>query len=383
MDLKSERGLKMVFDLADAKVEALDFGLLIEHLKPSVAAAAALSEEGGDLEDLFASEYEKFYTLADMFTPRVSINSLSLSGLSVSFNDQLTIALDSVTVEGPLKAGQIPLTQKATSAGFRVTLPTAAPEGTPLSEAAEFARDFGRSEFNLNYQAEASFDPATGVMKWLATPMLGEKDMFDLNFEFYVSGLSQALADRLADVPMSDPSEFLTNPEFSSLALASASLTLVNRSLADEIYAYVAKKSDSDAESVKEMAAFFVEVMFPSNLSSVIGDAEAAAADLAGFLRDPKVLKISMAPETPRSIQAFGAAERASDELNALNFGLTVNDGPTRVLTFVDSPAAPPDEDEGEYEGEYDERYSTDCYGEDGDVVPCYDEDVDLEYEEQ
>jgi hypothetical protein len=274
--------------------------------------------------------------VSDIFTLPYSLGEALARDLRVTVNSSLTVSMALATFEGPAQAGAIPPSQSWGLVGLRVDLPESA-TGTSMDKAFEFGRDFGQRSFTLGYDVKAAYQAETGTLDYVGAPAPGVDDLFTLNVEMGLTGLTPELVSAMAAIPVVEGENVWFAPGFMDLGLTRLRLELKDASLVDKILSLSAARQNQDREILRTLAA----VSAASTLAFADNRLENSAAlgELASqFILKPGSLVIELAPVQPLSpASALGAASQ-SELLNSLNATVAVNGQSPLTLKFIDPP---------------------------------------------
>ncbi|MDR1487468.1 MAG: hypothetical protein LBT62_05690 [Deltaproteobacteria bacterium] len=332
-DLFSVSNLSVLIDIVDPDIKSVDttlenFTLNGVDLAPLLARVQQIAQDVDsgaiDSSDLDPMQFNTTY-VSDFLMLPYSIDSASMQNLAVVINDSLKISVGKAEATGPIKAGEIPLSQKFTTEKFVIELPTDL-KGDSLDKAAEFALQFGQSVFTLNYKFDGTFDPATGTLTYNTVPLLGFEDLAHINFDLVFTGLTPSVVERLKTIKIPDFYDHLAMGEFDELGLSRVRLEIVNQSLADKIYSMIAKKEDISAADLKEQVAALFGMLVSPQFDDYFEDGSTIAANITEFINNPKSIAIEAIPAQALALRSMVAAEPGSELFNLLNISLTVND---------------------------------------------------------
>ncbi|MDR1084666.1 MAG: hypothetical protein LBP22_07340 [Deltaproteobacteria bacterium] len=235
----------------------LDTARLMDKLTPQfyLFYRSILQGESPFTAENFGQFYNAYKSAASLFSAPYDLDSLSVANFKVAYNDVLSLGLNKVSMTGPFKAYQIPLTKSSEIQAF-VNLPTEVLESPYdiLLKTYTFGQQLGQSDFQITYNSKSSYDRKTEVYK-IQTAKTEVKDLFSLDFSLELEKLSQSTVDQLAEVPLSDFEAITQIPEAMDIILRKMSLSFVDNSFTNKSINLVAQKADRSAEDIRQLAA--------------------------------------------------------------------------------------------------------------------------------
>jgi hypothetical protein len=329
-----------------ADEKPLDLAIAVEDLQLKDLDLAPLYRRVLDLQARLgpgspgSSAAGNFYTLADLFTQPFSIGSATGRGYSMDIDGQIKLGLAEASYTGPSRAGRIPPSHGCRIEGLRLELPGSPPDRPDYAKAYEFGLKFGQNVFTARYLSATTYDPATGAYNQSTAPLLDVDGLATVNGEFNLSGLTPALLDAMAKVPVAEAENIFYVPEFLDLGLVRIHLEILNSGLMDRILGYhAAKNSISLEESRRQAAASVKSVIALSAVENRTEIAEAASA----FVLAPRTLVLDVSPSQPLTISsaALFALGDAVSVINSLNITAAFNGAAPLSVKLVDARRAP------------------------------------------
>ena len=198
------------------------------------------------------------------------------------------------------------------------------------ADTAATMKDIGYPQVSGSIQGSGAWDPSSGTLE-LDPFVISIKDAGDLSLSYEISGYTPSFIKSLQQLQ----EQMAANPDnkqgtgmavmglISQLYVDSADITFVDHSLTSKLLDHYAKKNGQTAEQLVQG----LTGMLPAMLSYLQNpDFQKQVTDaVTTFLKDPKSLSISVAPENPVAVtQVVGAAMGAPQTLPSV-LALTVN----------------------------------------------------------
>lgn len=203
----------------------------------------------------------------------------------------------------------------------------------PPDEGTRTLADLGYAQISGSGLLSGSWDPKSGEIS-LDPLQLSVKNAGDFNISYQINGYTPAVAASLAQIQQ----QMASNPEgaqssgmamlglASQLSLASLNISFTDASLTGKLLDYYAKQSGQPREQLvggitgmlPGVLGIFQNPAFQTDVTTAVET----------FLKDPKSLTISVAPDAPvPATQIIGAAMGAPQTLPAvLHLQVTAND---------------------------------------------------------
>jgi hypothetical protein len=320
-----------------AKLDAFEFA---RSLTKGLAGEDFFADPGRASQKL-ENNLDDSLTLADLLSHPYDLDSWSLSGLSLTASG-ITFGVDKLAWEGPAKRRAI-TSSKTSLSGLSINLRNTGslPKGwqRDIKELTDFA---GADSLTISGSLELAYDPESGSAKytysgWTFDPL----GAVDASVE--LSGLTQALVDRLAAVSLRSAAAHLLRQGLGGAGVKSFSITYQEKSLVGNILKKLAADAGAAepdhterlrAEMVKYLEGQAADFGNPPFFSNLIMDAE-------NFLANPQTLTISMSPDEPLTQKSAPQAslsgpteEEAKNFLNFLKLSFSANGGEATTVRF-------------------------------------------------
>ena len=284
-------------------------------------------------------------TLGDFLVAPFSVNDAVMSGLEFKIGDLLGFKMAEAKVTGPYKTGEIPLSQKTSVTGVEIFLPSSDPgdlEG--FKDMYEFTKYFGMSRFEMDIEAESSYDPASGVWK-NQTSKFAVKDLFDLTGGLEFGGLTAERVEKLKTTPLNSMLFVMMAPEavLGDMAVNGLTIKLADKGLVNRSFKFAAAMEAEDpnvdaakVETLKTQAISMLDLAITLGGGQYLENPGELAKSLKDFLTTPGNLEIKLAADPPLSYKAVESMAGDTNKiLNSLNISVSANDKAAPALKFA------------------------------------------------
>ncbi|MDR2443918.1 MAG: hypothetical protein LBE31_10420, partial [Deltaproteobacteria bacterium] len=329
-------------DLLDLNGLALAFTNKNREKTDFTWTLAQLLVENADISNLFFEDFEM--TAADLFTFPIALKSLKLTDSKFSSRAIGQINLGSYSFSGPIAARTLAPNLAHRIENLSYTLPTSEDAHFDLQDFVDLASFLDIKTLNLNADYSCQFDQTQSAFVCSGQPFLALDNLFSLNFDCSLSGMTPRLIEMINTTSISDFDDLIYVPRFAELTLNSYRIELNNDQLADKIIDFLISEdyaSDKD-ELVADLLAS-VDYFFYDQLN--IDDTPKLRNDIKNFILNPKKLVFEMKPNSP-------LVDLQYMEHNDLNLTVAFNDQTPSAIEFLafEQPddVAPPPVDQGD-----------------------------------
>lgn len=346
--------------LANLTINGLDMSDYIRKVVPYVLASITDPNAASDA-------MMKTYNLADFVASPMSLKDMSIKGFDLNVGGAFGVKMAEASVVGPYVTGQIPANQKTLVKGLEINLPGPDfADNKNFKDMVEFAKFFGMSRFEIEFESASSHDPASGLWK-NDTFRLTAKDLAELNGTAEIGGLTGDRLTKMRETSLDSmfmvlmaPGEVLGDLSFNGLTLKLDDKGLVNR-----IFKYAAAMEAQNpevapeaVEAMRKQAVAGVDLMVTLGAAQYLENPGELGKSLAAFLKEPGKLEIKVAPAPPLSYKSVVSMNADINKvLNSMNISVSANDTAAPALRFViptashqDRGLEPPMENDGEDE---------------------------------
>ncbi|MCM5556236.1 hypothetical protein [Pleomorphomonas sp. JP5] len=238
-----------------------------------------------------------------------SVGFAELSALSVE-SPFGSVGLDSLALTSGNYIGTLPQRSDATFTSLSLPVALLSDE-TVVSE----LTSMGYETLDISGGLTLSWDADKGDLH-LEDLTLKAADMGVISSDFHLNGLPLSLVDR--------PSEI--ESRIKKAALVSASVTYGNAGIVEKAFEAQAKKLDQDGDKFRENTAGALPLLL-----NFLEDPKLQARfekPISDFIRDPKSITLSVAPETPVAFDQLEKVntDKPNDLIRVLNVGVTANE---------------------------------------------------------
>jgi len=284
-------------------------------------------------------------SLGDFLVAPFSVNDAAMSGFEFKIGDLFGIKMAEAKVAGPYKTGEIPLSQKTSVTGLEILLPSGDPgdlEG--FKDMYEFTKYFGMNRFEMEIEAESSYDPATGVWK-NQTSRLTVKDLFDLSGALEFGGLTAERVEKLKSTSLNSMLFVMMAPEsvLGDMAFNGLNIKLVDKGLVDRSFKFAAAMESQNpnveaaaVDALRTQAVSMLDLAVTLGGGQYLENPGELAKSLTAFLKAPGNLEIKLAADPPLSYKAVESVAGDTNKiLNSLNISVSANDVSAPALKFA------------------------------------------------
>ncbi|MDR1873093.1 MAG: hypothetical protein LBS60_14425 [Deltaproteobacteria bacterium] len=354
----SEPALKLDARLGSVDFSGFDYSRLLDRFLTAfepIMNEAFLTGSTPDLNYSQLSElYGSIYTLANLFSLPYDINEALVTDFYVNYNDEFAFGSHKSSLKGPYKAGRLPA-KSLSELDFYVHLPKVdKPQDKVIHNLYQFGQDFGQTDFLFTIVSDLESDPKTGVFT-IKKHHLAVQDLFSLDIDMGMVGLTEAFVAKLDDIPAKDSFAIMTVPGLYNLGFTELAFNYQDHSLFQKAVGLAAKNDQIPYDQEIEKIRSKLDNEYPKNLTNQ----EALAKAVNLFLDNPQKVSLGIAPDKPFTINTVQELKLdATAVLNVLKIFLTANNEPPVVLNFKDLPK-PTDSDDDDDE-DYDELIEED-----------------------